>query len=64
MTLLEIKPGPVVGRAYNFLLELRMEHGPLGADRAAEELRIWWAQQPESHAESAEEPNAADTVEN
>ena len=44
MELLEIGPGRDVGEAYRFLLELRMEHGPLGAERAEAELRDWWAQ--------------------
>jgi poly(A) polymerase len=44
MQVLGIGPGPRVGRAYRHLLELRMEHGPLGRDRALEELRRWaWA---------------------
>ena len=50
MALLGIRPGPVVGRAYRHLLELRMEHGPLGRERAEAELRAWWADQPESSA--------------
>lgn len=50
MALLGIRPGPVVGRAYRHLLELRMEHGPLGTERAEAELRAWWADQPESSA--------------
>jgi poly(A) polymerase len=41
MALLGIKPGPLVGRAYAHLLELRIEHGPLGQDRAAQELLRW-----------------------
>ena len=41
MALLGITPGPLVGRAYAHLLELRMEHGPLGRDRAVQELRRW-----------------------
>jgi poly(A) polymerase len=43
MTLLGIRPGPVVGRAYAHLLELRLEHGPLGRERAAQELSRWAA---------------------
>ncbi len=43
MALLGIKPGPEVGQAYKHLLALRMEHGPLGPERAEEELRAWWA---------------------
>ncbi|MGH3383039.1 MAG: CCA tRNA nucleotidyltransferase [Nocardioidaceae bacterium] len=45
MEILGIDPGPTVGKAYTFLLELRIEHGPLGADRAREELLRWWAAQ-------------------
>ena len=43
MSLLGIGPGREVGEAYRYLLELRMEHGPLGAERAEAELRSWWA---------------------
>ncbi|HET7328161.1 MAG TPA: CCA tRNA nucleotidyltransferase [Nocardioidaceae bacterium] len=43
MAVLDIDPGPVVGAAYQHLLELRIEHGPLGADRAREELLRWWS---------------------
>lgn len=42
MKLLEIKPSADVGKALDFLLELRMEHGPLGEERATEELLNWW----------------------
>ncbi|KUM30848.1 CCA tRNA nucleotidyltransferase [Arthrobacter sp. EpRS66] len=48
MALLGIKPGPVVGRAYNFLLELRLDEGPLGEEAAVEQLRAWWKEQPEA----------------
>ncbi|MGN6473996.1 MAG: CCA tRNA nucleotidyltransferase, partial [Mycobacteriales bacterium] len=43
MTLLGVPPGPLVGKAYKYLLALRMEHGPLGHDRAVAELRSWYA---------------------
>jgi poly(A) polymerase len=46
MTLLGIEPGPLVGRALAFLLELRMEEGLLGHDVVVERLRSWWAEQP------------------
>jgi poly(A) polymerase len=36
-------PGPLVGKAYAHLLELRMEHGPLGRERAVQELLRWAA---------------------
>lgn len=42
MELLGIGPGREVGEAYKHLLELRMEHGPLGPERAEQELRAWW----------------------
>jgi poly(A) polymerase len=43
---LGVPPGPVVGRAYKHLLELRLDRGPLGEDVAREELLRWWATQP------------------
>jgi poly(A) polymerase len=45
MTVLGVPPGPLVGKAYQHLLALRMEHGPLGHDRAVRELTDWYAQQ-------------------
>ena len=44
MQILEIPPGRDVGAAYDFLLELRLDRGPLGEDAAEQELRAWWAQ--------------------
>jgi len=41
MALLGITPGPLVGKAHSHLLELRLEHGPLGHDRAVQELLLW-----------------------
>nr|WP_103503003.1 CCA tRNA nucleotidyltransferase [Streptomyces sp. SM14] len=45
MRILGISPGPQIGRAYQFLLELRLERGPLGAEAAEEALREWWSTQ-------------------
>ena len=42
MEILRIKPSPAVGKAYDFLLELRLEHGPLGEEKAKAELLNWW----------------------
>lgn len=42
MELLGIGPGPVVGKAYRFLLEKRLDDGPLGEDRARDVLLEWW----------------------
>ena len=39
--MLDIPPGPLVGQAYQYLLDLRLEHGPLGHDRAVAALREW-----------------------
>ena len=47
MALLGVGPGQLVGAALKHLLELRMEHGPLGAERAEAELRAWAAARPE-----------------
>ena len=43
MEILGVKAGPMVGKAYDFLMELRLEHGPLGEIKAREELLSWWA---------------------
>ncbi|RQN02432.1 CCA tRNA nucleotidyltransferase [Aeromicrobium camelliae] len=43
MQILGVGPGRVVGEAYRFLLDLRMDRGPLGEESAAEALRAWWA---------------------
>ncbi|MGL5928874.1 MAG: CCA tRNA nucleotidyltransferase, partial [Dermatophilaceae bacterium] len=45
---LGIRPGPAVGRAYRYLLSVRLDEGPIGKDAARERLRAWWAEQPES----------------
>jgi poly(A) polymerase len=42
MEVLGIAPGPMVGKAYQFLLERRLDEGPLGEDRATDELLSWW----------------------
>lgn len=41
---LGIAPGPVLGEAYRYLLQVRLDEGPIGEDAAAERLRTWWAQ--------------------
>ncbi|MFF0944119.1 CCA tRNA nucleotidyltransferase [Kocuria sp. CPCC 205300] len=43
MAVLGVPPGPVVGRAYKFLLDLRLDEGELGAEEAERRLRAWAA---------------------
>lgn len=43
MAQLGIRPGPQVGEAYKYLLNLRIENGPLGEAAAREALDQWWA---------------------
>ncbi len=45
MALIGIPPGPRVGDALEFLLELRIEEGPLGEEEATRRLLAWWAEQ-------------------
>ncbi|MGB3685202.1 MAG: CCA tRNA nucleotidyltransferase [Ornithinimicrobium sp.] len=45
---LGISPGPVLGRAYKFLLSVRMEQGQIGREAVIAELHTWWKEQPES----------------
>ncbi len=42
MDRLGLAPGPVVGDALAFLLDLRLEEGPLGAEEAGRRLDRWW----------------------
>jgi poly(A) polymerase len=43
MAILGIPSGPLVGEAYRFLLELRMDRGPMDPADAEAALRAWWA---------------------
>ncbi|PZG02248.1 CCA tRNA nucleotidyltransferase [Micromonospora deserti] len=45
MELLGVPPGPVVGRAWKHLKELRLERGPLDRDEAEAELLRWAREQ-------------------
>ncbi|HQY99669.1 MAG TPA: CCA tRNA nucleotidyltransferase [Propionicimonas sp.] len=44
MATLGIGPSPVVGEAYKFLLEKRIDDGPLGEEAAREALLLWWSE--------------------
>jgi poly(A) polymerase len=50
MELLGISAGPLVGRAWKFLLDLRLDRGPMDKDAVRAELLRWWQEQPESKA--------------
>jgi poly(A) polymerase len=45
MELLELRPGPAVGRAYRHMLDYRLENGPVDRETAAAELLRWWQAQ-------------------
>ena len=45
MEILGIAPGPQVGKAYKFLLDHRMEHGPATQEEAKALLLDWWSKQ-------------------
>ena len=45
MALLSVEPGPVVGRAWAHLKELRLEHGPLDREAAEAALLVWAGEQ-------------------
>ncbi len=44
MRILDLKPGPDVGKAWKFLKELRLDRGPLDHDDAVAELKTWAAE--------------------
>ena len=44
MELLGIPPGRDVGKAMEFLMEIRLEEGLIGTDAITERLRAWWAE--------------------
>ncbi|HEY6296569.1 MAG TPA: CCA tRNA nucleotidyltransferase [Streptosporangiaceae bacterium] len=62
MRILGLAPGPLVGKAYSFLLELRIAEGELGYDRVVQELLGWAAAagipvpEPEPEASEPEAP--------
>jgi poly(A) polymerase len=43
MAILGMKPGREVGEAYRYLLEQRLDDGPLGEEEATRRLQAWWA---------------------
>jgi poly(A) polymerase len=45
MTALGLQPGPAVGKAYRFLLDLRLDDGMVGKEEATKRLLHWWGRQ-------------------
>ncbi|MDD7687167.1 MAG: CCA tRNA nucleotidyltransferase [Actinomycetaceae bacterium] len=45
MDILHLRPGPEVGKARAFMLNLRIEEGILGKEEAERRLRQWWSEQ-------------------
>jgi poly(A) polymerase len=43
MRILDLKPGRDVGKAYELLMNLRLDEGPLGEAEATARLLAWWA---------------------
>jgi poly(A) polymerase len=41
MRFLRVRPGPIVGEALDFLLELRLDEGPMTEDDARTRLAAW-----------------------
>jgi poly(A) polymerase len=48
MTILSVPPGPVVGRAWKHLKELRLDRGPMDREEAVAELHRWWKAEQQS----------------
>jgi poly(A) polymerase len=46
---LTLTPGPIVGQAYQHLLGLRLDRGPMGQEEALAELHAWAAEQGVPH---------------
>jgi poly(A) polymerase len=43
MRILDLPPGPMIGKAYRYLLEVRLDDGPLSEPDARRMLLDWWA---------------------
>ena len=45
MNILGLPPGPHIGKAWNHLKELRLEHGPMTPEEAEAALLTWYEQE-------------------
>lgn len=48
MAILNVPSGPMIGKAYNYLLNVRLDEGPLTREEAIERLTTWWNSQSKS----------------
>jgi poly(A) polymerase len=49
MAILNVPSGPMIGQAYNYLLNVRLDEGPLTREQAVERLTTWWNSQTKSN---------------
>ena len=63
MQILGLAPGPLVGKAYAFMLELRLARGPIGREQATQELLRWAAEEGIPVPEVPEAPEPPETPE-
>jgi poly(A) polymerase len=45
MEILELPAGPMVGKAYKYMLDVRLDEGPMSYDQAVDHLKTWWNSQ-------------------
>jgi poly(A) polymerase len=45
MQILNVPSGPMIGKAYNYLLNVRLDEGPLTREQAVDRLTVWWNSQ-------------------
>ena len=45
MAQLDVKPGPIIGKALQFLLDIRLDEGMIGEEEAGRRLDAWWQEQ-------------------
>jgi poly(A) polymerase len=63
MRILGLKPGPLVGKARDYMLELRLSEGMVGTERATQALLRWAAGEglgPASGDSGSEDPDPGD----
>lgn len=51
MQILDLQPGPEVGRAWAYPKELRLDEGPLDREAAIAALQQWWAEEQAKNQE-------------